>query len=279
MIVKYDLPFKIGSGVAVEIIDLLEKHDGLRAAQIAKHLGLDRGQVNSALYGSLSGRVMHDEDYAWHLASHVTASVKKRSETRPVPLPEPLDEFCPDLVRMVAATSWLPHPDVVAEVGRAVFPTVRMRKGNPRLQEIIEDGVAVGMYDDNATPEWAIFWAHGLRGARPQGWIIAHIWPVSDDIEAYTHLANLVMVPESLASLTDKQGPLSAYLRWHSWAVYGWKPNGIEAPIKPDGYVDARWRYLDQAGDPWELVKDRMYELNNQRVRILRPIMEQRGWL
>jgi hypothetical protein len=42
--------------------------------------------------------------------------------------------------------------------------------------------------------------------------------------EAYTHLANLAMVPEPFASLTDKNGPLTVFLRWHAWEVYGWKP-------------------------------------------------------
>jgi len=194
----------------------------------------------------------------------------------PIPQPDPLDEFIPALARMVARTSWLPNQAVVASLAGAVFPTSRYRRENPRLSTIQENGDLVGMYDDNATPEWAIFWAHGLSGMRPKGWTIAHVWPSCDDLKCYTHLANLAMVREPLASLTDKSGPLTRFLRWHAWEVYKWKPAREPAPTKPDGYHEVRWRYLETAGDPNALIRQRLAQCDNQRTRILRPIMESR---
>jgi len=196
-----------------------------------------------------------------------------------IPPLEPLDEYFPALVRMVAKTSWFPNPTVVARLGRAVFPTSRSKSGRPRLTHIGENGSVVGMYDDNATPEWALFWVHGLRGSRPKGWTIAHVWPASDDIESYTHLANLALVPEPFASLTDKHGPLTGFLRWHAWHIYGWKPNRETDPTKPDGYDEIAWQYLEAVDDPKALIRQRLAEVDNQRARILRPIMEQRGMI
>src|SRR5690242_7342819 len=117
-----------------------------------------------------------------------------------------LDDYVPSLCRIVAQTSWLPHPDTVRAVGRAVFPTSRARKDRQRFTPILQEGQVVGMYDDNTTPTWALLWAHGIgRGSRT-GWAFAHVWTASDDINSYTHPANLAMVPECLASLTDKSG-------------------------------------------------------------------------
>ena len=147
------------------------------------------------------------------------------------------------------------------------------------MSPIEESGTAVGMYDDNATPEWAIFWAHDLDGPRPKGWTIAHVWPASDDISSYTHLANLAMVREPFASLTDKTGPLTGFLRWHGWDVYGWKPEQQAEPTKPDGYDEIQWRYLASVADPKALIRQRLIASDNQRTKILRPIMESRQML
>ena len=137
----------------------------------------------------------------------------------------------------------------------------------------------MGMYDDNSTPQWTIVWAHGLRGTRPQGWTIAHVWPTSEDRRSYTHLANLVMVPEAFGSLTDKNGPLTGFLQWHAWSVYGWKPEHKPVPEKPDHFDSIQWRYLPEVNDPKGLIRERLEEYDNQRTRILRPIMEELGML
>lgn len=195
-----------------------------------------------------------------------------------IPSPESLDQYIPALAHMVAKTTWLPNPAVVASLGGAVFPTSRVKNGHPRFSEIRENGSIIGMYDDNATPEWAIFWAHGLSGSRPKGWTIAHVWPTSDDINSYTCLANLAMVREPFASLTDKNGPLTGFLRWHAWDIYKWKPAREPEPKKPGGY-DTKWRYLHGVDDPWGSIRQRLAGVDNERARILRPIMEKRGIL
>ena len=197
----------------------------------------------------------------------------------PLPSFVPLDEYFPSLCRIVAQTSWLPRPDTVREVGRAVFPTSRARKDRLRFTPILQVGQAVGIYDDNTTPTWALQWAHGIGGGSRTGWAFAHVWTASDDINSYTHPANLAMVPECLASLTDKTSPLTAYLRWHAWTTYGWQPDCVAQPEMPTGYSDLEWRYFAKFDAPRRFIAQRIAELDNERVRLLRPIMEIRGML
>jgi hypothetical protein len=136
------------------------------------------------------------------------------------------------------------------------------------------------MYDDNTTPRWSMLWAHGIPVTRhPSGRTFAHVWEGADDITAYTHLANMVMVPEPFAALTDKSGPLTHYLRWHGWSVYGWKPAHAEVPAMPADFADFRWRYLPAIGDPMGFIRQRLLTLNNGRTRVLRPIMAGLGRL
>jgi len=181
------------------------------------------------------------------------------------------------LAQMVAQTSWLPHPDTVSTLECAVFPTARARKQHPRFTHILRNGTPVGMYDDNATPAWTLLWSHGIIGGNRKGWSFAHIWPVSDDIESYTHLANLAMIPECFAGMTDKNGPLTGYLRWHAWILYGWKPNKETPTEKPSDYDLIKWRYLPKINDPRLFIREQILRLKNQRVRILRPLMEEQG--
>lgn len=193
---------------------------------------------------------------------------------KPIPTRECLKRYCPELARMVASTSWLPNPDVVRAVNRAVFPTVR---GKP-LYKVIDDK----MYDTNMSAMWALFWTHDIKGENHSGWTIAHVWAESKDKDSYTHPANLALIPEPFAQLTDKEGPLSAYLRYHAFITYDWKPAEKEdKPAikidKPHGYDDIKWRYLQPVDDPLALVRSQVNSRDNKRLRLLRPIMERGG--
>ncbi|MCA9468967.1 MAG: hypothetical protein KC643_26485 [Nitrospira sp.] len=192
-----------------------------------------------------------------------------------IPQPESLDRYSLHLAQMVGKTSWLPNRSVVKKLDEAIFPTSRSGSGHKRFHRIKENKRVIGMYDDNTTPAWAIFWSHGLKGTRPKGWTIAHVWPNSNDIKTYTHLANLAMVPEPFAGLTDKNGPLTGFLRWHAWHVYAWKPAREAKPRKPDGYDEVEWRYLTtDVSNPKSFIRDRIKSLDNERIRILQPIMK-----
>ena len=197
-----------------------------------------------------------------------------------IPNPELLDEYFPALFRMVSNTIWLPNRDTVKALSGAACRRSRERKLHPRLSPIMKGDEAIGMYDDNTTPRWAMLWAHDIpMTGHPSGWAFAHVWEDADNINSYTHLANLVMVPEAFASLTDKNWPLTSFLRWHAWHVYGWRPEGTTEPTKPDGYNIIEWRNLRHVNEPKVLIGKRIKCLHNQRVEILRPIMKRLGML
>lgn len=199
---------------------------------------------------------------------------------RKYPNPEiPVEHVLP-LAQLVAQTSWLPDPETVGAFGRAVLPTLRARAGKPRLSLFLENDEPAGMYDDNVTPAWALFWSHGIiKGTRPPGWTVAHVWPETDCIHSYTQLANLALIPECFGTLTDKTGPLTDFLKWHAWEVYQWKPDRKAPPGKPVGYETVTWRYFEKAADPKALIRQMVTGSDNQRTRILRPIMERNGML
>jgi very-short-patch-repair endonuclease len=52
-----------------QIMEMLAGSKGLKAAEIAKALGVDRQRANSILYGPLKGMVRQDKSYRWHLMS------------------------------------------------------------------------------------------------------------------------------------------------------------------------------------------------------------------
>ena len=177
------------------------------------------------------------------------------------------------LAQMVANTSWLPNPNVVKALERAVFPTVRRRRNHAMFSHVVENGLPIGMYDDNATPTWALLWSHGITGRR-KGWTVAHVWPETDCMQSFTHVANLALIPECFGTLTDKTGPLTTFLRWHAWHVYQWKPPQHAEPTKPEGFDTITWRYFESVPNPTALILARLRKLNNRRTRILLPIME-----
>lgn len=173
-----------------------------------------------------------------------------------------------ELATRILPYCYLPHPEVVsAFAGNAVFPTIRAR---PRGYVNERDGV---LYDSNKSPKWAILWAHGIGRRLGQGWMLAHVWPTPHDPNSYTNLANLAIIPECYGTLTDKEGPLAPYLRYHAVSRYGWKPDGASAPKTPDGYSDIPFSYLGRHNNPTGFVRSRLIALNNQRVQKLRALM------
>lgn len=182
-----------------------------------------------------------------------------------------------ELAQLFASTSWLPTPGVVKQFKGAVFPSIRANKDNKRRTPIIDNGKIVGLYDDNCTPMWAIMWSHGYPGIGRYvpDYALAHIYGCPQDIDAFTHLANILLVPKFFASLTDGNGPLLPYLKYHSLQVYEWAPKDVgKAEIaKPVGYDSIQWRYLEtKPGDPSELIRTHLLESKGEVARILRSI-------
>ncbi|WP_295171771.1 hypothetical protein [uncultured Brevundimonas sp.] len=178
------------------------------------------------------------------------------------------------LVTIAIRHCLMPHPDVVSAFPYAVFPSVR----DARRRGHVEDcgGQAV-MFDDNTTPRWALLWSHGIKSLpRAHGWTFAHVWDRSTAAlhphHAYTHLANLCMMPEFFGSLSDKKGPLVGYLQYHAWNRYGWSPD-MAPPAKPTDFDELEWRYLDPALDPQSAFRSIFLASRDKRAIELRRLM------
>lgn len=186
-----------------------------------------------------------------------------------------LDDKAAVIAKFVVPYCRLPHPEVVSQFSSAVFPTVR---DMPRRQSTGQIADRTVMWDDNTTPRWALLWSHGIPDtAHPKGWTFAHVWGTGKDPDAYTHLANLVMMPEALASLSDKDGPLCNYFRFHAESVYGWRPDGFGETAKPEGFDKIQWTYLEPESDPCGFVQARLNQLNSRRVKLIRDILAEQA--
>ncbi|MBM7068351.1 hypothetical protein [Actibacterium sp. 188UL27-1] len=172
----------------------------------------------------------------------------------------------PHLVSLASKWVRLPHPEVVTQFEGSVFPVVRdtkKRGSYDKAQDII--------YDDNTVTKWALLWSHNeTRTAHPTGWTLAHVWSVPKDRDAYCHLANLCVMPEDLKSLSDKNAPLAAFLRYHAQSVYGWRPGGHEKLDKPAGFDAISWCYFEPVLDAPKLVIARLQKANSANARALK---------
>lgn len=175
---------------------------------------------------------------------------------------------------LAARLCLLPDKKTVRQFKKAVFPT--KRKTTSRGKRIRK---GKGMWDDNTTPRWALLWSHGVHGGNDvlRGWHVAHVWSNCNELECYTRLENLLLVPAAYAGLTDGDGPLAPYLRYHAFKVYRWRPKGKPAPKKPLEYEKFRklWRYLRaERGNARKLVLDRLQQGRGRRAEVLRKFID-----
>ena len=173
----------------------------------------------------------------------------------------------------------LPDKTTVGQFQKAVFPT--KRKTALRGSLIIDkSNKEIGMWDDNTTPRWALRWSHGIPGGDKSlnGWRVAHVWNDCNKLDCYTRLENLLLVPAAYAGLTDDDGPLAPYLRYHAFAAYEeWHPECKQRPEKPydyDSFSNA-WQYLDaEDGNACERVLIQLRESQSERAEVLRKFID-----
>lgn len=178
-----------------------------------------------------------------------------------------------------ASLCLLPDKKTVGHFKKAVFPTKRKMalRGSPILDE---SNKKIGMYDDNTTPRWALLWSHNIQdgdGAL-QGWHVAHVWDNCNELHCYTRLENLLLVPAAYAGLTDGDGPLAPYLRYHAFAAYEeWHPECTQRPEKPDDYdsFSNAWQYIDvEDGNARERVLTQLRKSQSERAKVLQNFIK-----
>ena len=180
---------------------------------------------------------------------------------------------------LAARLCLLPDKKTVGQFKKAVFPT--QRKTALRATPIIdESNKEIGMWDDNTTPRWALRWSHDIPGGDTalQGWRVAHVWNDCNELDCYTRLENLLLVPAAYAGLTDDDGPLAHYLRYHAFAAYEeWHPECRQRPEKPDDYDSFRhsWQYIDgEDGNARERVLTQLQKSQSERAKVLQNFIK-----
>jgi hypothetical protein len=144
------------------------------------------------------------------------------------------------LPALVAGCSLWAHPRVFQERRKldpsgAWFPNTRRARNDEKRGEVV-NGITL---DDNSKANQAIKKAVFGSGVMPKRYSACHIWPKSCyDPRYHTCIANLVLLPVALASLTDHDPEVIACLKYRSFELYGWHPDDRPPPERPPGYPD-----------------------------------------
>lgn len=117
----------------------------------------------------------------------------------------------------------------------AVRPDVRRaRLGSGERPGDVVDGIRL---DRNNYAGQALRAALRLPKAGLVGYQACHVWPETCyDARYHTVLANLVLVPAPIVSLTDHDPDVIAALQHRSFELYGFHPQECPAPLRPTGY-------------------------------------------
>lgn len=75
-----------------------------------------------------------------------------------------------------------------------------------------------------------------------KNYITCHIYDLPYEADAFSAVANIVLLPEIIAGLSDTCDDVKRLLRYRVFELYGWRPrNQKTAPKKPEGYDKIKW--------------------------------------
>lgn len=114
------------------------------------------------------------------------------------------------------------------------FPGVRRaRRGESRGTRDANND----LLDDNSRARRALAVSLGLSRTEISGYHACHIWPETCyDARYHTVIANLVLIPGSLASLSDHYPEIISSLKFRAYELYGWYPADASQPVEPPDY-------------------------------------------
>ncbi len=127
----------------------------------------------------------------------------------------------------------------------AVYPGIRRARPGQGEKRGVVNGIGL---DDNTYANGLIKRMCGLDRSNVVGFECCHVWPnTCYDIRYHTVIANLVLIPAALASLTDYSREVQSALQYRALEIYDWHPDESVAPVKPVRYPE-NWR--DPQPDP-----------------------------
>ena len=145
------------------------------------------------------------------------------------------------LEMLIAETALWAHPEThhrqIREHGSAaVYPGIRRLRVGQGEKRGISNKVAL---DDNSYANLVIKRAIGVHRSRVVGFECCHIWPNSCyDTRYHTVIANLVLIPRALASLTDHDPGVQAAIQYRAYELYAWHPEEQSILEKPVNYPE-----------------------------------------
>ncbi|MDE6223772.1 MAG: hypothetical protein K2M49_08790 [Muribaculaceae bacterium] len=144
----------------------------------------------------------------------------------------------PKLIDIIAATAIWVSPDKISM--NPVYPDTK--RGRAKDKGNVIDGIRI---DDNTYANVAI--KKAISGSIDfKNYMVCHIWPGTTNNERYhTLLANLVLIPRILANLSDYFNAVIDVLKYRSYELYGWHPDGTEVPQRPSYYPKVWREFLD----------------------------------
>jgi hypothetical protein len=163
-----------------------------------------------------------------------------------------------NLATLSAETALWAHPETHFRQIRerhtpAVYPGIR--RSRPGEKRGITNGVRL---DDNTYANGLIKRSLGLARSLVVGFECCHVWPgTCYDTRYYSVIANLVLIPAALASLTDHDPQVRSASQYRALELYRWHPDEKPAPVRPDRYPE-NWRAPQP--DPKFAVNPRLIE-------------------
>lgn len=144
----------------------------------------------------------------------------------------------------IASLTIFTHPSTVKQTrNKNIFNIIRYKNGTSDRGKFIDlPESRRAMYDDNKGPTDAFLWANSINRNDYVDVAVCHIWDRSDNVNYYTSLANICMLPAFLSKLTDTDESVKILLRYHVFRIYeGFKPDGESDPPKPHNYDNLLW--------------------------------------
>jgi len=149
---------------------------------------------------------------------------------------------------LVAETSLWVNPEVYNKLfyensSGAWYPWVRRSKAKGEKKgQIKGKGKDKVRLDDNTYANYALKRALGIERDSLKEWAVCHVWKnTTYDPRYHTSVANLVLIPQAIAGLSDFDRDTMAALRYRAFTLYKWYPKGERRPSKPKSYPN-NWK-------------------------------------
>lgn len=143
-----------------------------------------------------------------------------------------------DFAALVAMSSiWAPVEEHINCGRGAKHPDTRRMKPSEERGFCHEKGLRLDSNSyPNAQMKAVLKKAYGIE-LTPGSFETCHVWPETCyDARYHTCFANLVMLPRSIAALSDHNERVQKVLQYRAYELFEWHPEAEPAPQKPENY-------------------------------------------